>query len=140
LRLVHHFGIADEHRDDADLAGERRADFDAHEVIGQVEPAPTFVGRADPCGSDDGNQRHAGAHGALDVRHEIHADADLADVAEEHAGVGAVETVVEPSRLRQRVAATIADEDLWLTHVRADDNVRRAPRERRAQGVRIRPS
>ena len=79
-----------------------------------VEPPAALVGRRRPCGPDHGDERDARAHGALDVRHEIHADADLADVAEEHARERAIETVVQPAGLGLRIAAAIADEDLGL--------------------------
>jgi hypothetical protein len=51
-----------------------------------------------PPWSDHGDERDAGTDGALDVRHEVHADADLADVAEEHPRKRAVEAVVQAAR------------------------------------------
>jgi hypothetical protein len=68
-----HHRFVDEHRHDADVPAERRACFDANEVLGIVQPALARAVGGEPSGPDDDDQHLARPHGALDRVDEIEA-------------------------------------------------------------------
>jgi hypothetical protein len=94
LARLRHACPVDQNRDDSNVAGKRRRDFDRNEIIRMVEPSPAaLVFHAQPVGTDDDQNHIARSHLAVQVRHEVGPGRNVVDI---HKELGAAESVREP--------------------------------------------
>ena len=113
--LVHrrHGGAVEQHRDDADVALQGGAGFEADEVVRVVQPAAAAgVFGVEPFVADQHDQHPARGDGTLDGVDKVGARLDPFHVHEHAVGaeVGG-QAVVQPAGVAGRVVASVADEN-----------------------------
>src|SRR2546427_3383107 len=106
-----HLGAFHEHRHHPDTAGERRSGFEAYEIGGIVEPAPTFAVGSEPVLADENDQDFTRDKRAFDGLDEIDAGLDPLHVHEYAIGaeVGG-EPIVESAGIAGSVVTPVAYE------------------------------
>lgn len=113
---MRHVRIVHQNRDDGDIAGESRSDFEPHEVVVVIEPAtPIGAGDRSPLRSDDGQKNAATGDVVIDGFAEVEARSDSRDIHEDRIiAIGPHKIVEESARLTLRVVATVTDKDRML--------------------------
>jgi hypothetical protein len=109
---VRHPRPFDQDRDDADVAGQRGLDLQAHEVVGVVQASlSVLVGDREPLLTDQRQEHVAGADRGGDLLDEVVAESDRVDVFEDLVAAVAVgESVEQPASLPGGLLPPVADE------------------------------
>src|SRR5262245_61612167 len=132
LACLRHACPIDQNRDDTNVAGKRRCDFDRNEIVRMVEPSPAaLVFHAQPVGTDNDQDDVALGQLAVQVYHEVGPGRNVVDI---HKELGAAESVcepiMEPTGHTDGIISAVVDENLAAHDYRVspkDQNVTAGP-------------